>query len=234
MPTSQDHKAVGEGDTGLNTGGMGAYSPAPVVTPAVERKVLERVIKPVINGMADQGIPFKGILYAGLMIDEVGDPYVLEFNVRFGDPECQPLMVRLGSDLAEIMDLLAQGRLDAAEVRWYSGPSVCVVMASGGYPESYEKGFEIKGLNEASGVRNVTVFHAGTALKGGKLVNSGGRVLGVTAHAPDLTEAIDLAYQACDLITWDKAYYRRDIGHRALARERSGGPRVGGYHGFSQ
>lgn len=227
MPSSQDHKAIGEGDVGLNTGGMGAYSPAPVVTPEVERKAMERVIRPMIEGMTAEGHPFKGILYAGLMIDEAGDPYVLEFNTRFGDPECQPLLMRLESDLADILYKLAQGRLHEAEVVWSQRPTVCVVLASGGYPESYEKGKLISGMEDAAGVPDVIVFHAGTGLADGELVTAGGRVLGVTALGDTVAQAIDTAYQAVEKISWDGMYYRRDIGHRALAREMEHGIEVG-------
>ncbi len=223
MPSSQDHKPVGEGDTGPNTGGMGAYSPAPVVTPEVERRILERIIRPVVAEMSRRGSPFKGVLYAGLMIDPEGNPYVLEFNVRFGDPECQPLMMRMSTDLAEVLMLLAQGRLAEAEVGWSPSPSVCVVLASEGYPGSYETGKEITGLERALGRQDVMVFHAGTAIKDGKLVTAGGRVLGVTARGQSIAEAVERAYEVCELIHWDGIYYRRDIAHRALAREGRGG-----------
>ena len=227
MPSSQDHKAVGEGDTGPNTGGMGAYSPAPVVTPEIADKVMEQVIKPMILGMAAEGHPFKGILYAGLMIDPQGELGVLEFNVRFGDPEAQPLLVRLKSDLADILLKLAQGKLDQAEVKWSDQPSVCVVLASGGYPGKYETGKPISGLENASLCGGVTVFHAGTRLDNGTLVTAGGRVLGVTALGDTVAQAIERAYEAADYISWDGMYMRRDIGHRALARAGGGAPQVG-------
>lgn len=227
MPSSQDHKAAGEGDTGPNTGGMGAYSPAPVVTPAITEKAMDQVIRPMIQGMAKEGHPFKGILYAGLMITPDGEMGVLEFNVRFGDPEAQPLLVRLESDLADILLKLAQGKLDQAEVRWSEQPSVCVVLASGGYPGKYETGKAIRGLENAALCQDVTVFHAGTKLVDGELVTAGGRVLGVTALGRNVAEAIERAYEACDLISWEGKYLRRDIGHRALARTSSGGPLVG-------
>jgi phosphoribosylamine--glycine ligase len=227
MPSSQDHKAIGEGDTGPNTGGMGAYSPAPVVTPEVAQKAMEQVIRPMILGMAAEGHPFKGILYAGLMIDQRGELGVLEFNVRFGDPEAQPLLVRLESDLADILLKLAQGKLDQAEVKWSERPSVCVVLASGGYPGDYATGKPIKGLEDAALCNDVTVFHAGTKLAGGELVTAGGRVLGVTALGATVAEAIERAYEAADLISWEGMYLRRDIGHRALARSGGGEPRVG-------
>jgi phosphoribosylamine--glycine ligase len=224
MPTSQDHKAVGEGDTGPNTGGMGAYSPAPVVTAELTERVMDLVIRPMVQGMAALGHPYKGVLYAGLMIDAQGNPKVLEFNTRFGDPECQPLMLRLESDLAETLYLLAKGRLDRAEVVWSKKPSVCVVLASGGYPGSYAKGKEIMGLDQAALCRDAVIFHAGTALKNGKLVTNGGRVLGVSALGDDIADAIARAYEAIDYISWEGMYYRRDIGHRALARAAEEGP----------
>ncbi|MCB2188297.1 MAG: phosphoribosylamine--glycine ligase [Deltaproteobacteria bacterium] len=219
MPSSQDHKAVGEGDTGPNTGGMGAYSPAPVVTPEVEKKVMERVIRPVLAGMAAEGCPFKGVLYAGLMIDAAGEPWVLEFNVRFGDPECQPLLMRLDSDLAEIMLLLADGRLSEAEVNWSTYPTVCVVLAAGGYPGPYTKGKPISGLEQAAELPEVVVFHAGTAKKDGRIVTNGGRVLGVTARGSTVSRAVERAYRAVELISWEGMFYRRDIAHRAISRE---------------
>lgn len=218
MPTSQDHKAVGEGDTGPNTGGMGAYSPAPVVTPVVQQKVMERVIRPVVEGMRAEGHPYKGVLYAGLMIDSQGDPYVLEFNVRFGDPEAQPLLMRLQSDLADLFECLCEERLSEAKVVWRKRPAVCVVLASEGYPGKYETGKKISGLDQAALMRDVTIFHAGTALEGGELVTAGGRVLGVTALGENIKDAIERAYEACQLISWEGIYYRRDIGHRALTR----------------
>ena len=212
MPTSQDHKAVGEGDTGLNTGGMGAYSPAPVVTQEVANKVMERIITPVIEGMNAEGHPFKGILYAGLMIDSSGDPTVLEFNVRFGDPECQPLLMRLRTDLAEIFEAIVEGNLVDTKVAWRNSPAVCVVLASGGYPEKYNKGEKITGIEDTARLRDVMVFHAGTGLDQGELVTAGGRVLGVTALGENVKDAIDRAYEAVDMISWEGMYYRR--GHR--------------------
>ena len=226
MPSSQDHKAVGEGDTGPNTGGMGAYSPAPVVTPEMAQKAMDQVIKPVLATMKADGNPFKGILYAGLMISPEGVPNVLEFNVRFGDPECQPLLMRLDSDLSDILMGIAKGNLVQVEVKWSEKPTVCVVLASGGYPSSYEKGFEISGIDKANTHDGVYVFHAGTSLKDGKIVNTGGRVLGVTAIGDTVRQAIKKAYAACDEISWKDMYLRRDIGHRALAREKQG-PLVG-------
>jgi phosphoribosylamine--glycine ligase len=219
MPTSQDHKAVGEGDTGPNTGGMGAYSPAPVVTPEVAQRIMEQVIEPVINGLREEGHPYKGVLYAGLMIDGQGNPQVLEFNVRFGDPECQPLMMRHKSDLALVLKAVAEGRLHEVEVKWRARPAVCVVMASEGYPGSYDTGKKITGLDDAATIRGVTVFHAGTKMKGKDLVTAGGRVLGVSALGEDMKDALARAYDAVAKISWKGAYFRRDIGHRALDRE---------------
>jgi phosphoribosylamine--glycine ligase len=226
MPSSQDHKAIGEGDTGPNTGGMGAYSPAPVVKRKVAEMAQWWICKPVIDEMARRGHPYVGVLYAGLMVMPNGDAKVLEFNVRFGDPEAQPLLMRLESDLADILYKLAQGRLHEAEVKWSPRPAVCVVLASQGYPGSYEKGKEIHGLDEAAAMKDVVVFHAGTAEKDGRIVTAGGRVLGVTAQGETIGEAIARAYQACDKISWDGMYLRRDIGHRALAREQKGYPGI--------
>jgi len=217
LPTSQDHKRIGDGDTGPNTGGMGAYSPAPVVTPEVERRALKEIFEPLLAGMRAEGAPFRGILYGGLMIDR-GAPRVLEFNVRFGDPEAQPLFVRLKSDLVPLLVQCAQGKLTDAAMEIDPRPSVCIVMASGGYPGAYGKGFPIAGIEEAEKDGLVHVFHAGTAVSDGRLVNSGGRVLGVTAVDDDIRKAIARGYQAVDKIQWDGAYYRTDIGRKALQR----------------
>ncbi len=234
MPSSQDHKAIGEGDTGPNTGGMGAYSPAPVVTKKVQEMAQWWICQPIIEALAKKGHPYKGILYAGLMINDKGDPSVLEFNVRFGDPECQPLLMRLESDLFDILYKLAQGKLHEAEVAWSEEPTVCVVLASEGYPGSYEKGKPIRGLEEAAKVPGVVVFHAGTAEKEDQIVTAGGRVLGVTAKGRSLGEAVDRAYEAAALIEWDGKYLRRDIAHRALGSRSTqypgiykGGPMLG-------
>jgi phosphoribosylamine--glycine ligase len=226
MPSSQDHKAIGEGDTGPNTGGMGAYSPAPVVRKKIKEMAQWWICQPVIEALAKKGHPFKGILYAGLMINEDGDPSVLEFNVRFGDPECQPLLMRLESDLFDIFYKLAQGKLKEAEVTWSDEPTVCVVLASDGYPGSYEKGKLIKGLEEAAKVPGTMVFHAGTSEKDGDIVTSGGRVLGVTSKGKSISEAVDLAYEAATLIKWDGIYMRRDIAHRALGRQATDYPGI--------
>ena len=217
LPTSQDHKRIGDGDTGPNTGGMGAYSPAPVVTPEVERKALKKIFEPLLGGMRAEGMPFRGILYGGLMI-EGGEPKVLEFNVRFGDPEAQPLFLRLKSDLVPLLLQCAQGKLTDARMEIDPRPTVCIVMSSAGYPGAYKKGFPIAGIEEAEGLGDVQVFHAGTALKNGRLVTNGGRVLGVTAVGADIRGAIDRGYRAAERIRWEGSYYRTDIGKKALLR----------------
>lgn len=217
LPSSQDHKAIGEGDTGPNTGGMGAYSPAPVISPQLQEKALQQCIYPIIEGMAADGHPFKGILYAGLMIAPTGDINVLEYNVRFGDPECQPLLLRLESDLFEILMAIAKGDLGSIQPVWSQGVSICVVLAARGYPGDYEKGKAISGIKEAATDPAVQVFQAGTARQDGHIVSSGGRVLGVCAKAPELPQAVDLAYAAIKKINFDGMYYRRDIAHRALS-----------------
>jgi phosphoribosylamine---glycine ligase len=218
LPSSQDHKAVYDGDRGPNTGGMGAYSPAPVVTPALHDLVMEEVMYKTVRALAAEGRPYQGILYAGLMIDQ-GQFKVLEFNCRFGDPECQPLLMRLRSDLLDVMEAVIDGRLNEIELDIDPRPTVCVVMASGGYPGAYEKGRVIRGLEEAAKVPDVVVYHAGTAKRDGEIVNIGGRVLGVTAIGADLGTAIASAYRATELITWQDCYYRKDIGRKALNRE---------------
>lgn len=217
LPTSQDHKAVFEKDEGPNTGGMGAYSPAPVVTDEIADFVMNRVMLPTIAGLEAEGRPYKGMLYAGLMID--GDTInVLEFNCRFGDPEAQPLLMRLKSDIVDIFEAAIDGKLDRVEMKIDPRPTVCVVMASGGYPGPYENGKAIKGLTNASSVRGVEVFHAGTVRKHGRIVTNGGRVLGITAVGNTLKEAITRAYSAVDEISWTNCYCRRDIGEKALRR----------------
>ena len=218
LPTSQDHKAIFDGDQGPNTGGMGAYSPAPVVTPELEREVMDRIMRPTVEAMAAEGCPYVGVLYAGLMIGERG-PLVLEFNARFGDPECQPLLMRLKSDLADVLEAMVDGRLDQVEPEWDDRATLCLVMAAEGYPGSYEKGRVISGLDQAGADPDVVVFHAGTRLDdNGRVVTSGGRVLGVTALGDGVAQAIDKAYEAAGKISWDGAYYRRDIGQKALKR----------------
>jgi phosphoribosylamine--glycine ligase len=215
MATSQDHKPIFDGDKGPNTGGMGAYSPAPVVTPELFQQTMDEIMIPTVQAMASEGRPYKGVLYAGLMIKD-GRARVLEFNARFGDPEAQPLFMRMDGDLVEIMDAVIDERLDEVTLDWHDDASICVVMASGGYPGSYGKGEVISGLDEADAMEDVKVFHAGTAEKDGQIVTSGGRVLGVTAKGKDIPEAIARAYKACDVITWDGAQYRSDIGAKAL------------------
>jgi len=219
LATSQDHKARDEGDTGPNTGGMGAYSPAPVVTPAIERRIMDEVIRPTIDGLAADGVDYLGFLYAGLMIDDSGAPRVLEFNCRFGDPETQPIMARLRSDLVELCEAALDGRLADANAEWDPRASLGVVMAAGGYPEDYPKGDAIAGLADADAVAGVKVFHAGTRLDGERVVTDGGRVLCVVGLGDSVTAARDAAYRGVDCIRWDRACFRRDIGHRAIARE---------------
>ncbi|TDO09850.1 MULTISPECIES: phosphoribosylamine--glycine ligase [Halomonas] len=220
MATSQDHKRVGDGDTGPNTGGMGAYSPAPVVTDKVFERIMARVIRPTVQGMAEEGHPYTGFLYAGLMIDADGNPRVIEYNCRFGDPETQPIMLRLASDLAELCLAGAHGELAGHACDWEPRAAVGVVMAAGGYPGRYRKGDAIAGLEaaEASGCK---VFHAGTAEdEMGRVVTAGGRVLCVTALGEGVAAARDLAYRGVAKISWPDVLYRRDIAHRAIARER--------------
>jgi phosphoribosylamine--glycine ligase len=217
LPTSQDHKAIFDGDKGPNTGGMGAYSPAPVVTEAIADYVMNKVMLPTIQGMASEGRPFKGMLYAGLMI--AGDKVkVLEFNCRFGDPEAQPLLMRLKSDVIDIFEAVIDGTLDTIEMKIDPRPTVCVVMSSGGYPGTYETGKVIKGLSKATKEPEVQVFHAGTATKNKRTVTAGGRVLGVTAVGKTLEKAIEQAYKSVDCIQWTGCYCRRDIGAKALRR----------------
>jgi phosphoribosylamine--glycine ligase len=223
LATSQDHKARDEGDLGPNTGGMGAYSPAPVIDQALHERAMETVIRPTIQGMAAEGMPFTGFLYAGLMISPAGDIRVLEFNVRFGDPETQPIMMRLESDLAELCLAAVDGRLDQAKAEWDPRPALGVVMAAGGYPGGYAKGKLITGLESASRSGSM-VFHAGTQQKDGQVVTAGGRVLCVCAMGGSVAEAAAAAYAGCAGIKWDGAFYRRDIGYRAIAREQAARP----------
>lgn len=214
LDSSQDHKRAWDGDLGPNTGGMGAYSPAPVVTPALWQVIRERVLLPFLRGVQEDKLNFRGIIYAGIMVTAEG-PKLLEFNVRFGDPETQAVLMRLDSDLLEVLLATAEGRLRDVTLEWSKEPAVCVVLASGGYPGSYAKGKEIKGIEEAEKTGAV-VFHAGTACRDGKLVTAGGRVLGVTAKGADLRQAVDNAYRAVSLISWDGMQYRKDIAHRAF------------------
>ena len=218
LATSQDHKARDEGDLGPNTGGMGAYSPAPVIDDELHERAMETVIRPTIRGMAEQGMSFTGFLYAGLMISPDGETKVLEFNVRFGDPETQPIMMRLQSDLAELCLAAVNGNLDQVGVSWDPRPALGVVMAAGGYPGSYSKGQVISGL-DAANQDGTRVFHAGTKLLDGQVVAAGGRVLCVCAMADTVSEAANAAYAGCDKIHWDGVFIRRDIGYRAIARE---------------
>ena len=215
MASSQDHKRVFDADKGPNTGGMGAYSPAPVVTKQIEKQVMDQVMNPTVRAMEKEGRLFKGILYAGLMIHN-GEAKVLEFNARFGDPETQPIMARLDSDLVDIIEAILENKLAAVPITWKADSAVCVVMASGGYPGNYEKGKEIRGLDKAADHKSVMVFHSGTALRDGKVVTDGGRVLGVTGLGPSVAAAIDNAYAGVREITFEGAHYRRDIGARAL------------------
>lgn len=218
MATSQDHKRVGDGDTGLNTGGMGAYSPAPVVTDEVHRKVMERVIMPTVRGMAAEGNVYTGFLYAGLMIDGQGNPKVIEFNCRFGDPETQPIMLRMRSDLVELCLAACAGKLDQVEAIYDTRVAIGVVLAAGGYPGDYQQGKPISGLpvEEASGEK---VFHAGSRMEGDTVVTAGGRVLCATALGHTVAEAQQRAYQLAGRIKWDGVFYRNDIGWRAIERE---------------
>jgi len=218
MATSQDHKRVGDGDTGPNTGGMGAYSPAPVVTPEVHCRVMEQVIYPTVRGMAAEGNSYTGFLYAGLMIDAAGNPKVIEYNCRFGDPETQPIMLRLQSDLVALCDAALDRTLDRSEAIWDERPALGVVMAAGGYPGDYAKGDVISGLPQSE-TGAIKVFHAGTALAGNDVVTNGGRVLCVTALGTTVAEAQRSAYAQAERISWRGAFYRRDIGYRAIARE---------------
>jgi len=215
MESSQDHKPIGDGDTGANTGGMGAYSPAPVVTDALMDKITREVLVPIIDGMNRNGTPYKGVIYAGLMLTG-GGPRVLEFNVRFGDPETQPILMRLRSDLLEVFLAVCDERLDEVTLRWDPRPSVCVVMASGGYPGDYDKGKKITGLEDAEQLGDVVVFHAGTKSQNGEVVTSGGRVLGVTALGENIKDAKVRAYEAVAKVKFDGAYWRRDIADKAI------------------
>ena len=219
LVSAQDHKRVGDGDTGPNTGGMGAYSPAPIVTDAMVETIMDTIITPTMDGMAAEGAPYVGVLYAGLMIED-GVPKLLEYNVRFGDPECQVLMMRLRSDLLPALIAAADGVLKDFDLRWYDEVALTVVMAANGYPGAYDKGSEIRGLDEAAAIEDVTVFHAGTASGlNGEILATGGRVLGVTALGATVAEAQARAYRAVDAIDWPGGFCRRDIGWRAVERE---------------
>ena len=218
LASSQDHKARDEGDTGPNTGGMGAYSPAPVVTPAMEQKILEQVIEPTLAGLRSDGIRYTGFLYAGLMITPQGVPKVIEFNCRMGDPETQPIMARLKSDLVTLCEATLNGNLANEVAEWDSRAALGVVMAAGGYPAAYEKGKIISGLQESNADAS-KIFHAGTSIDDNEVVTTGGRVLCVVGLGESVATARDTAYATVESIDWDDVYYRRDIGHRAVARE---------------
>ncbi|MGA9220965.1 MAG: phosphoribosylamine--glycine ligase [Pseudomonas graminis] len=219
MATSQDHKRVGDGDSGPNTGGMGAYSPAPVVTAEVHQRVMDQVIWPTVRGMAAEGNIYTGFLYAGLMIDKAGNPKVIEFNCRFGDPETQPVMLRLQSSLVTLVEAALAQTLDTVDAHWDPRPSLGIVLAAGGYPADYAKGDEIHGLDAAAALPG-KVFHAGTALQDGRIVTSGGRVLCATALGDSVGDAQKQAYELAAKIDWKGCFYRTDIGYRAIARER--------------
>lgn len=217
MESSQDHKRIGDGDTGPNTGGMGAYSPAPVVTENMLNQITREILVPLVDGMNRNDTPYKGVLYAGLMIT-AGGPRVLEFNVRFGDPETQPILMRLKSDLLEVLLAVSDGTLDEVTLKWDPRPAVCIVMASQGYPGSYQKGKKITGLKEAQQPGDIMVFHAGTTEQDGDIVTNGGRVLGVTALGKTIADAKARAYQAVDKIHFEGAYCRRDIADKAIKK----------------
>ena len=218
MASSQDHKARDNGDQGPNTGGMGAYSPAPVVTAEMHERIMQMVIEPTVKGMHDEGNDFSGFLYAGVMINNEGIPKVLEYNVRFGDPETQPIMMRLKSDLVQHCLDAIDGKLDTSKTEWDERTAIGIVLAAGGYPEAYEKGDVINGL-EGTETESTKVFHAGTDNKEGNIVTNGGRVLCAVALGSSVTDAQAKAYQLVDQISWNNVYYRTDIGHRAIARE---------------
>ena len=218
LATAQDHKRAFDNDQGPNTGGMGAYSPAPVMTPEMERRTLDEIVRPCIAEMARRGTPFRGVLYAGLMIGESG-PRLIEYNVRFGDPECQVLMLRLDSDFVPALIACAMGGLDKVKLDWIPEPAITVVMAAEGYPGTYEKGTEIKGLDKAGAIEGVTIFHAGTMAADGRILANGGRVLNVSATGRDISEARSRAYAAIDCIDWPEGFCRTDIAWRALERE---------------
>lgn len=218
LATSQDHKARDNGDKGPNTGGMGAYSPAPVVTEDMHKRIMAEVIEPTVAGMAQSGTPYTGFLYAGVMIGEDGVPRVLEYNCRFGDPETQPVLLRLRSDFIELVEAALDGKLDTVKARWDPRPALGVVMAAGGYPEQYHKGDIITGAQQDYG-QDIKVFHAGTASHNGDIVTNGGRVLCVTALGDDVADAQQRAYKTVEKIRWKDAYYRTDIGYRAIDRQ---------------
>ena len=218
LRSAQDHKAVYNGDKGPNTGGMGAYTPAPVVDDKMAKRIMDEIIKPTVAAMIKEGKPYKGVLYAGLMITSKG-PRLIEYNVRFGDPECQPLMVAMKSDILDILVASTEGTLDKVKLQWHKEVTLIVVMAAQGYPGNYQRGSEIKGVKEASDMSDIFVFHAGTKLENGKLIATGGRVLGITSKAKTVAAAQRLAYEAVAKINWPGGFNRTDIGWRAINRE---------------
>ena len=217
LASSQDHKQIFDGDKGPNTGGMGAYSPAPILTEELNEEIMEDIVGPIMKGLKREGINYRGVIYVGIMMDK-GKPYVLEFNVRFGAPEAQPILSRLDSDLFELMKATAEGRLDEVEVSWKDEVSICIVLSSKGYPGEYEKGKKITGLDSLKDKKDVVVFHAGTGLKNGDVVTAGGRVLGVTALGKDIRTAQENAYKAIEEIDFEGMYYRKDIGDKAIKK----------------
>lgn len=218
MSSAQDHKRVFDGDKGPNTGGMGAYSPARLMTPELKDKIMQQIIHPTVDAMKAEGCPFTGVLFAGLMIDPDGEPKLIEFNARFGDPECQTLMMRLDSDLVNVLEAAATGQLNLISMTWKDEPAICVVMAADGYPGAYKKNTMIHGLDEAAQTPNVQIFHAGTSMLDGNIVATGGRVLGVCAMEKTLGDARNIAYQAISKIDWPDGFCRKDIAWRALDR----------------
>lgn len=219
MASAQDHKRVYDNDEGPNTGGMGAYSPAPIITPSMQKKIMNEIMLPTVNAMKSEGMVFKGVLYAGLMLTKKG-PKVLEFNARFGDPETQPILMRLKTDIVDVFMAVVENRLKDIKLEWDKKSAVCVVMASEGYPGDYEKGGLITGLAQVKNMKDVFVFHAGTSLKNGEIVTNGGRVLGVTAIGTGIKRAIKNVYKAVEKIEWDGVHYRTDIGAKAVNRKK--------------
>ncbi len=217
LASSQDHKRVFDNDQGLNTGGMGAYSPAPVVTPTIHRRIMDDVLTPLLGGLKKRKIRYRGVIYAGLMVTQDG-PKVLEFNARFGDPECQPIMMRLKSDIVPLLEATIDGKLDQVRPEWYDDPAVCVVLCAGGYPGAYDKGKEIRGLDKLKNWNKGFVFHAGTTKDNSRWLTSGGRVLGVTARGGNVADAVKEVYRAVGEISWDGMHYRKDIARRALEK----------------
>jgi phosphoribosylamine---glycine ligase len=217
LESAQDHKRIFDNDEGPNTGGMGAYSPAPVVTSALRQRILNEILKPLLSGLIFKGIRYRGVIYVGLMITQRG-PKVLEFNARFGDPECQPVMMRLKSDLVPLLEATIDENLKQVQPEWHEDPAVCVVLSARGYPGTYDKGYEIYGLDKLRHWEKGFVFHAGTAKQNGRWITSGGRVLGVTARGNDIRDAVKNVYSAVNQITWDGMHYRKDIACRAISR----------------